>query len=74
MDADLKPIKLKNATRHSAGMRLLERGYDMEAVRKFYGHSSMRMTRHYAKVQEEKLTDMYERSGQNPVKTKFKRS
>jgi len=55
-------------------MRLLERGYDMEAVRKFYGHSSMRMTRHYAKVQEEKLTDMYERSGQNPVKTKFKRS
>ena len=53
IDANLKPIKLKNATRHSAGMRLLERGYDMEAVRKFYGHSSMRMTRHYAKVQEE---------------------
>lgn len=61
--AGIKPIKLKNATRHSAGMRLISRGYGMESVRDFYGHSSTRMTRHYAKVLDEQMVDMYERGG-----------
>ena len=35
----------------------------MESVRDFYGHSSTRMTRHYAKVLDEQMVDMYERGG-----------
>lgn len=61
IDAGIEPIKLKNGTRHSAGMRLLDRGHDMEAVRKFYGHSTVRMTQHYAKILESTMTDMFER-------------
>ena len=71
LDAGIEPIKLKNGTRHSAGMRLLDRGHDMEAVRKFYGHSTVRMTQHYAKILEDSMTDMFERGAEdNRIKVK----
>ena len=69
--ADIRRVKLKNATRHSAGMRMIEAGYDFEFVKDFFGHSSTRMTRHYAKVMDNKLDEMYETySLQDRIKTK----
>ncbi|MFH1036148.1 MAG: tyrosine-type recombinase/integrase, partial [Pseudomonadota bacterium] len=47
--AGLEPIPLKNGTRHSAGMQLLNlQGADFEDVRLLLGHSDSTMTRRYA--------------------------
>lgn len=66
--ADVKPIKLKNATRHSAGMRLTAQGYSISVVKDFYGHSSERMTAHYAKILDEQKKDMFEWGGGEKIK------
>jgi len=46
-EAGLEPVKLKNATRHSAGFRLRVRGADMDAIARVLGHSQTQTTRAY---------------------------
>ena len=58
--AGVKKIKLKNATRHSAGMRWTGLGYSLSKVKDLFGHSSERMTSHYAKILDEQKKDAYE--------------
>lgn len=67
-DAEVEPIKLKNATRHSFGMRLINQGVDMWRVSKTMGHSSERMTENYVKMLPNGTKEMYGRGtkrGQN---------
>ncbi|MBW2094187.1 MAG: tyrosine-type recombinase/integrase [Deltaproteobacteria bacterium] len=61
LDAGLEPIKLKNATRHSFGMGLIENGEDIWTVSKAMGHSDIRMTEHYVKVLAKRTRGLYGR-------------
>jgi len=60
--AGIKPIMLKNATRHSFGMGLLNKGYDIWQVSKAMNHSSIQMTEKYVKMLGDKIAGMYGRS------------
>jgi len=73
LDAGIKTIKLKNATRHSAGMRLTAQGHSISTVKDFFGHSSERMTAHYAKILDEQKKDMFEWGNPVPTKIRLKR-
>lgn len=48
--AQIKPIPLKNATRHSFGMRLLSQGYDIWTVKEYMGHADIKMTERYVQA------------------------
>jgi integrase len=66
--AGVEPIKLKNATRHSFGMKLITQGVDMWRVSKTMGHSSERMTENYVEMLADEMKEMYGRRtkrGQN---------
>jgi site-specific recombinase XerD len=59
--AGIKRIKLKNATRHSFGMGLVNKGYDAWQVSKAMGHSDLKITEHYIKMQDKEIAGMYGR-------------
>ncbi len=63
--AEVTPIKLKNATRHSFGMGLLKKGYDIWQVSKIMGHSDIKMTEHYVKMVGDSGRSPYGRSSTN---------
>jgi site-specific recombinase XerD len=56
-----REIQLKNAIRHSFGMTLLRKGYDIWRVSKAMNHSDIRMTEHYAKMLSKEVEGMYGR-------------
>ena len=60
--AEVKRIKLKNATRHSFGMGLLNKGYDIWQVSKIMNHSDLKITEHYAKMLDKEVQGAYGRS------------
>ena len=53
---------LKNASRHSFGMGLLKKGYDIWQVSKIMGHSNIKMTENYEKMLGEETKGAYGRS------------
>jgi integrase len=57
----VKRIKLKNATRHSFGMGLMRKGYDIWQVSKIMNHSDTRITEHYVKMLENEMDAAYGR-------------
>jgi len=59
--AEVKPLKLKNATRHSFGMGMLRKGFDIWQVSKTMGHSDINMTENYAKMLTEEMESAYGR-------------
>ena len=59
--AGVKPIQLKNATRHSFGMGLLRKGYDIWQVSKAMNHSTIKMTENYVKMLGGEVERMYGR-------------
>jgi integrase len=60
--AGVEPIQLKNATRHSFGMGLLRKGFDIWQVSKAMNHSTIRMTENYVKMLGGEVAAMYGRS------------
>jgi len=69
----VEPIPLKNATRHSFGMGLLRKGFNIWQVSKAMNHSTIRMTEYYVEVLAEETKVMYGRgSRRNPAKMKNK--
>jgi integrase len=70
---EIKRIKLKNATRHSFGMGLLDKGYDYWQVSKIMNHSDTRVTEHYVKMRESAKSQAYGRSKPTVVKVTNKR-
>lgn len=60
--AELEPIQLKNATRHSFGMGLLQKGFDIWQVSKAMNHSTIRVTENYVKMLGGDIAAMYGRS------------
>lgn len=60
--AGVEPIPLKNATRHSFGMRLVVLGLDGWRISKIMNQSSMRITEHYVKVLEGNAEEIYGRA------------
>ena len=66
----VKRIKLKNATRHSFGMGLLRKGYDIWQVSKIMGHSDIKITEHYAKMVDSDIGGAYGRHSKTIVSTK----
>ena len=67
----VKPIPLKNATRHSFGMGLLRKGFDIWQVSKTMGHSDIKMTENYAKMLTEEMSQLYGRdAGEMPTSEK----
>lgn len=62
-------IKLKNATRHSLGMRLAELGYTMDEIREILNQSNTRVTKHYVTMQDDRHKEVYER-GDNSLTRK----
>ena len=66
--AGVKPIKLKNATRHSFGTQMVNGGVDIWTTSKAMGHSDIKMTERYAAVLAEGLKTAYKkRSSRNLV-------
>ncbi len=59
--AKVKRIKLKNATRHSFGMGLLRKGYDIWQTSKIMNHSDTRVTEHYVKMLDAEIDGAYGR-------------
>ena len=70
-NADVEPIQLKNATRHSFGMRLISQGVDMWRVSKAMGHSSERMTENYVNMLPEDMKEFYQKIIGAPIKDKW---
>jgi integrase len=68
--AGVKRIKLKNATRHSFGMGLLRKGYDIWQVSKIMGHSDIKITEHYAKMVDSDIGGAYGRHSKTIVSAK----
>jgi len=69
----VKPIPLKNATRHSFGMGLLRKGFDIWQVSKTMGHSDIKMTENYAKMLTEEMSQLYGRdASEMPVNEKLR--
>ena len=66
--AEVKPIKLKNATRHSFGMGLLRKGYDIWQVSKIMGHADIRMTENDVKMLAKEMEGAYGRARKNSNK------
>jgi len=60
LKAGVKPIHLKNATRHSFGTQLIEAGVDIWTTSKAMGHRDIKMTERYAKVLAEGLKAAYD--------------
>jgi integrase len=69
--AGVKPIPLKNATRHSFGMGLLRKGFDIWQVSKTMGHSDIKMTENYAKMLVKEMEEMYGRPDKIPTTEKM---
>ena len=59
---EVKTIKLKNATRHSFGMGLLNKGYDIWQGCKIMNHLDLKITEHYAKMLDKEVQGAYGRS------------
>jgi integrase len=59
--AGVEPIKLKNATRHSFGMGLLKKGYDIWQTSKALNHTTIKMTENYVKILGGDIAEMYGR-------------
>lgn len=57
----VKPIPLKNATRHSFGMRLVGLGLDAWRISKIMNHSDLKITEHYIKMIEGEADEIYGR-------------
>jgi len=57
----VRRIQLKNATRHSFGMGLLGKGYDIWQVSKIMNHSDIKITEHYAKMMDKEISGAYGR-------------
>lgn len=70
-NAGVEPIQLKNATRHSFGMRLISQGVDMWRVSKAMGHSSERMTENYVSMLPEDMKEFYQKIIGEPTKDKW---
>ena len=60
--AGVPRIKLKNATRHSFGMNLLAKGYDIWQTSKIMGHSDIKITENYATMMDKEMVGAYGRS------------
>lgn len=58
----VKRILLKNATRHSFGMGLLRKGYDIWQVSKILNHSDTKITEHYVKMMDREIDSAYGRA------------
>lgn len=69
--AGVVPMKLKNATRHSFGMALLRKGFDIWQVSKALNHSGIVMTEHYVKMLAEEMDGMYGREKVDKKGTKW---
>ena len=52
------PINLYNGLKHSFGCQRLEDGYSLDEVREVMGHSTIEMTRRYARYRTEKLVNV----------------
>jgi integrase len=63
--AGVKPIHLKNATRHSFGTQMVESGVDIWTTSKAMGHSDIKMTEKYAAVLAEGLKAAYRKRRRN---------
>lgn len=70
--AGVKRIQLKNATRHSFGMRMVGSGVDIWTTSKAMGHSDIKMTENYAEILATRLREAYKTSGTFPVHRKKK--
>ena len=69
----VEPIHLKNATRHSFGMGLLRKGFDIWQTSKAMNHSGIGMTEHYVQLLTNEMGGMYGRgSGQSRDKTRIR--
>lgn len=56
-------ISQKCAVRHSLGCQLLDDGAELALVQEIYGHSTIEMTRRYAKRSSRKVLDALEKRG-----------
>ena len=61
----VKPIHLKNATRHSFGMQMVNSGVDIWTTSKAMGHSDIKMTENYANILAEGLKSAYRKRSRN---------
>jgi len=68
--AGVKPILLKNATRHSFGMGLLRKGYDIWQASKALNHSTIRMTENYLEMLGGEVAGMYGRGIKDKIDKK----
>jgi integrase len=60
--ANVTQLQLKNATRHSFGMRMIGSGVDIWTTSKAMGHSDIKMTENYAEILAIRLREAYETS------------
>ena len=60
-----RTVKLKNATRHSFGMGLLRKGWDIWQVSKIMNHSNIKVTEHYAQMIADDSRGAYGRGNEN---------
>jgi len=68
--AGVKRIHLKNATRHSFGMRLIENGIDIWTTKEAMGHSDIKMTENYVSLMADSLMDAYDTPRRNAAESK----
>ena len=66
----VNPIKLKNGTRHSFGMRMISNGVDIWTTSKAMGHSDIKMTQNYADILSDRLKEAYEKGSRNVAGSK----
>lgn len=60
LKAGVKRVQLKNATRHSFGMRMIGSGVDIWKTSKAMGHSDIKMTENYVDMLADQLKSAYE--------------
>ena len=68
-ELEIRRIKLKNATRHSFGMDLVNRGFDAWQVSKIMNHSDIKITEHYIKMIDKDIDKAYDKPGKERVKS-----
>jgi integrase len=57
LEAEIEPIKLYNAVRHSLGCQMLDMGIEFDIVQNQLGHTDPRMTRRYATRSQVKMME-----------------
>jgi len=58
----IERMPLKNMTRHSWGMKMVQKGYDAWRIKEAYGHSTIKMSENYIAMQDDNIMEMYEGS------------